>query len=781
MSNYKGRCLKFCQLVILFCFCAFAAQAQNKFTISGTVKDKASGEELIGAIVRVSEQSKVGVVTNAYGFYSLTLPEGNYTLLYSSIGYLPISQAIILNQNIKQDAQMQAQSLQMQEVEVTSVNKSENVMQAQMGLEKLDMKEVNKIPVLFGEKDILKTIQLLPGVKSAGDGNSGFFVRGGAADQNLILLDEAPVYNASHLLGFFSTFNSDAIKDVALYKGNAPAQYGGRLASVLDVKMNEGNDKKYHIKGGIGLIASRLCLEGPIKKENGSFIITARRTYADLFLKLSKDEQIKNNGLYFYDLNLKANYRMGKKDRLFLSGYFGRDKINLGSSFGIDWGNATGTLRWNHLINEKLFSNTSFIFSNYSYKISISSGATDFEILSRIRDFNFKEEFQYFPNPKNNIRIGLNSIFHTITPGQIKASATSSINPTKLQERYGWENALYFNNEWKALDRLNISYGVRFTSFSLMGKGDFYLFDKDGNTTDTLSYKNGKFVKSYFNPEPRITASFIINENNSIKAAYARNVQNLHLLSNSTSTSPTDSWISSTINVKPEIADQFSLGYFTNLKENKYEMSAELYYKNMQNQIDFKNGADVQANEKVEGELLYGIGRAYGLEFLLKKKAGKISGWIGYTLSRTERKIDGINKNNWYLARQDRTHDVSIVFIYDISKKWNVSATWVYSTGNAVTFPSGKYEVDGQVQFLYTERNGYRMPAYHRLDLGATWQLKQSEKFESSLNFSLYNAYGRQNAYTIEFRQSETDPSKTEAVQVSLFRFVPSITYNFRF
>lgn len=771
------------QILLLACFCFVVASssAQTKFTISGTVKDKNTGEELIGAIVRITELSNVGVATNSYGFYSLTIPEGNYTIAINSIGYQAKAEKIVLDKNIKLDLLLEGAALQMNEVEITSEKKDANVTQAQMGVEKLDMKEVNKIPVIFGEKDILKTIQLLPGVKSAGDGNSGFYVRGGAADQNLILLDEAPVYNASHLLGFFSTFNSDAIKDVTLYKGNSPAQYGGRLASVLDVKMNEGNDKKYHIKGGIGLIASKLAIEGPIKKETGSFLITARRTYADMFLKLSKDEKIKNNGLYFYDVNLKANYRLGKKDRLFLSGYFGRDKISFGSSFGIDWGNATGTLRWNHLMNDKLFSNTSFIFSNYSYKIAINSGTTDFEILSRIRDYNFKQEFQYFPNPKNNIRIGFNSIFHTVTPGQIKASASSSINSSKLQDRYGWENALYFNNEWKALDRLNINYGVRLTTFSIIGKGDFYSFDERGNVNDTAKYSTGQFVKTYINPEPRISASFIVNENNSIKMAYARNVQNLHLLSNSTSSSPTDSWISSTINVKPEIADQFSLGYFTNLKQNKYEVSTEAYYKTMQNQIDFKNGANVQSNEKVEGELLYGIGRAYGLELLVKKKTGKLTGWIGYTLSRTERKIDGINNNNWYLARQDRTHDISIVSIYDIGTKWSISATWVYNTGNAVTFPSGKYEVDGQVQFLYTERNGYRMPAYHRLDIGATWQRKKTERFESSWNFSIYNAYARENAYTISFRQSETDPSKTEAVQVSLFRFVPSVTYNFKF
>jgi hypothetical protein len=779
MQSYKYEKVKNSAFILFFVLLANCVNAQNKYTISGTIKDKATGEELLGAVVKIEELKNTAVVTNNYGYYSITLPEGDYTVSFIYTGYKNQSIKVALRQSVKLDIAGEEEVRETEEVVITSEKKDQNITQAQMGMEKLDIKNISKIPVLFGEKDILKTLQLLPGIKSAGDGNSGFYVRGGAADQNLILLDEAPVYNASHLLGFFSTFNSDALKDVAVYKGNAPAQYGGRLSSVLDVKMKDGNDKKFGATGGIGLIASRLSLEGPLVKDKGSFLISARRTYADAFLKLSSNQTTKNSTLYFYDINVKANYKLNEKNRIFLSGYFGRDKIGLGSTFGIDWGNTTGTLRWNHLINNRWFSNTSLIVSNYSYKISINNNNNDFKILSKIRDYNIKQEFQYFPNPRNNIRIGFNSIFHTVTPGQITASA--GINATQLQERYGWENAVYITNEWKATERINVTYGLRATNFSALGSGNFYTYDKNGAVTDTTSYKSGQIVQNYLNLEPRLSASYVLNTQSSIKASYSRNVQNLHLISNSTTSSPTDLWIMSSKNVKAEIADQVSAGYYRNFKDNMFEFSAEVYYKALQNQIDYKDGANTQANDKLEGQLLFGKGRAYGIELLVKKKVGRLNGWVGYTLSKTERQIDGINNGNWYNARQDRRHDISVVLIYDLTKKWSISSTWVYYTGNAVTFPSGKYVVDGKTQFLYTERNGYRMPAYHRLDLAATWVVKKTEKRESSWSFSLYNAYGRQNAYTITFQQSTSDPNKTEAVQTSLFRWVPSITYNFKF
>lgn len=755
--------------------------AQEKYTISGTVKDKKTGEVLIGTVIRISELKNTGTASNEYGFYSLTIPEGDYIMVVNMLGYQTVTEKIALHQNVKKDIFMGDTAKSMEEVVITDEQKDANVTDPQMGAQKLDIKEINKIPVLFGEKDILKTIQLLPGIKSGGDGGSGFFVRGGAGDQNLILLDEAPVYNASHLLGFFSTFNSDAIKDVTVYKGNAPAQYGGRLSSVLDIKMNDGNNQRFHVGGGIGLISSKLNIEGPIVKNKGSFIVTGRRTYADVFLKLSSNETTKNSSLYFYDLNLKANYQLNDKNRIFLSGYFGRDKLGLANAFGIDWGNATGTFRWNHFINERLFSNTSLIFSNYSYKISITGSTANFDITSKIRDYNVKHEYQFFANPKNNIRFGINSIYHTVTPGQIAASEGSAINPIKLQERYGLENAVYISDQWNVTNRLNITFGARLSSFSALGPGDFYSFDENGNVADTTSYASGKIVKTYVNIEPRLSAAFIITPSTSIKASYARNAQNLHLLSNSVSTSPTDLWVMSSAIIKPEIADQYAVGYYQNFRENKIEFSTEIYYKSMQNQVDYKNGANTQANELIEGELLFGEGRAYGVEFFVKKKYGKLTGWLGYTLSRSERKIDGVNNGSWYPVKQDRTHDVSIVAMYELTPKWSLAATWVFNTGSAVTFPSGKYMVDGQVVFLYTERNGYRMPAYHRMDIGATWQRKKTEKFESSWNFSIYNVYARENAYTISFREDPDDPTKTQAVQTSLFRIIPSISYNFKF
>ena len=768
-------------LILTFCCLSLGAFSQAKFTISGSVKDASKGEELINATVKVKGQN-LGAFSNEYGFYSLTIPEGKYTLVITAMGYLSKEQEIDLKQNLRIDFQLETEGKvqQIEEVKVSGIKQDANVKDPVMGVERLDPKEIAKIPVLLGEKDIIKTMQLLPGVKSAGDGNSGYFVRGGGADQNLILLDEAPVYNASHLLGFFSTFNSDAIKDAVLYKGNQPANFGGRLSSVLDIKMNEGNSKRFNVSGGLGLISSRLNVEGPIVKDKSSFLITGRRTYADLFLKAS--EKFKENTLYFYDLNAKFNYRLSKKDRLYLSGYFGRDVLGVGNTFGIDWGNATGTLRWNRIVNDKLFSNTSFIYSAYDYKISISSGVVDFDVVSRIQDFNLKQEFQYFANTRNKIRFGANVIHHTITPGQIKANSDAGVNTTEIEPSKAIESAFFINNDWSLSEKLTINYGVRLSGFSLLGNGaNVYSYDADGKVTDTAVYAQNELYKTYWNLEPRVSLSWAYSKTASFKAAYSRNAQNIHVVSNSTSASPTDVWLATTLNTKPELSDQFAVGWFKNFKENKYEFNVETYYKLLNNQIDYRNGANTTANDLLEGELLYGIGRAYGIELILKKKQGRFTGWFGYTLSKTERKVEGINDFEWYNAKQDRTHDLSIVGIYDITPKVSVSALFVFYTGNAVTFPSGKYEMNGETQFSFTERNASRMPDYHRLDLGVTWYRKNTEKYESSWNFSVYNSYGRQNAYSISFRESETEPGKTEAVQVSLFRWIPAITYNFKF
>lgn len=768
-------------LPLIFLLLTIFAHTQENATISGSIRDFAKGEEIIGATIKVKDQ-RLGTVTNEYGFYSLTLPVGKYVLQISSLGFLMIEKEVDLtsSQTLNFQLKTDQDEKELDEVVISTEKKDANVRDPLMGVERIDPKEIAKIPVIFGEKDLIKTMQLIPGVKNAGEGSSGFYVRGGGADQNLILLDEAPVYNASHLLGFFSTFNSDAIKDAMLYKGNQPANYGGRLASVLDIKMNDGNNKRFNVGGGIGLISSKLLVEGPIAKEKASFLVSGRRTYADLFLKMS--DKFKDNKLFFYDLNAKMNYRIGKKDRLFVSGYFGRDKMGLGKVFGINWGNATGTLRWNHIINEKWFSNTSFIYSKYDYKISISSGDIKFDITSQIQDFNVKQEFQWFANMRNKIKFGFNVINHGITPGQIDANEESGIVTKRLKPQNTLENAMYITNDYTITENFTLSYGLRGSNLIALANGEnVYTYNQDGSVASDDLYKRGKVLKSYFYVEPRVSFSWQYLKNQSIKAAYARNTQNVHQVSNSTAASPTDVWLSSSLNLKPGISDQGALGWFRNFYDNKFELSTEIYYKWMQNQLDYRDAANQQANELLEGELLSGIGRAYGLEIMFKKKAGKFTGWVGYTLSRTERKIDGINDGKWYLARQDRTHDLSVVGIYDISPKWSISALFVFYTGSAVTFPSGKYQIDGQTYFVYTQRNGYRMPNYHRLDIGATWNMKNTKKFESSMNFSIYNVYARENAYSIAFRENADDPTKTEAVQTALFRLVPSITYNFKF
>jgi hypothetical protein len=765
-------------LFLAFFFTLSSAMAQQHFTVSGHIKDFKTGEDLIGAALTIKELAGKGAVTNAYGFYSLTLPAGKYEISSHYVGYASHSMSINLDHSLKLDFSLSEQSEELDQIVVTSTRKDENVTNTQMGMQKLDAKELKNIPVLMGEKDVLKTIQLLPGIKSAGEGSSGFNVRGGATDQNLILLDEATVYNASHLMGFFSVFNSDAIKDISIYKGNEPAEYGGRLSSVLDIKMNDGNDKKLGVSGGIGLISSRLNIEGPIVQDKGSFIITARRTYADLFLKLSKDSLAHNSTLYFYDLNAKANYKIDDKNRVYLSGYFGKDVLGLGSTFGINWGNTTGTIRWNHLYSNRLFSNTSLIFSNFNYNVFVNMG-TNMNIISRIQDYGLKEDFQYFTTDNSSLKFGLNSVFHRIIPGII--TSTGNVNLKSLTNKNAWENSLYVSHQYKFTDKFSVDYGVRLTAFSLLGPGNFYTYDSEGNTADTAKFNSGQVVKTYINLEPRATFNYKISSSSSIKTAYARNVQNLHLISNSTSGNPTDLWIPSSNNVKPEIADQVSLGYYRNFADNKYEFSSEIYYKNLQNQIDYKNGAELNLNENVESQILFGQGRAYGLELYLKKKYGKFNGWISYTLSKIEDKFDRINNGNYFPARQDRTHDISIVGIFEANKKWTLSATWVYNTGNAVTFPTGKYEIDGVTKFYYSDRNANRMPAYHRLDLGATYIRKKTATFESSWTFSIYNAYGHDNPYSITFRDSKTDPTKTEAVQTTLFRFVPSISYDFKF
>jgi hypothetical protein len=760
----------------LLCFLSVSAFAQDKTTLSGYVRDAETGEVLIGATVFIPDAMH-GTYTNSYGFYSLTVPPGTYAVSYQYLGYQTLSQQLELTESLRKDIELATESSQMEEVVIQAEAADNNIQSTEMGVSRLSISEIKKVPVLFGETDVLKTMQLLPGVKPASEGSSGFYVRGGGGDQNLILLDEAPVYNPSHLLGFFSVFNGDAINSSKLYKGNMPAEYGGRLSSTMDIQMKEGNRKDYGISGGIGLISSRLTAEGPIVEDQGSFMVSGRRTYADLFLKLSADSTLNSSALYFYDLNAKANYKLGEKDQLYLSGYFGRDKFSFADNFNLDWGNATATLRWNHLFNDKLFLNSSLIYSDYDYAIELTP--VEARVSSGVRDWNLKEDFSYYANSNNTLKFGVNAIYHAFTPGEVSSTAEGGGTFERdIQERYALETAAYLSHEWKPSRQFSVNYGLRYSHFTVLGPGTFYDYDAAGNVIDSASYAQHEAVTNYGGLEPRITANYVINPEQSIKASYARNRQYVHLLSNSTSTTPTDLWIPSSNNVEPEIANQVSLGYFRNFDDNQWESSVELYYKDMQNQIEYKNGADLFLNDEVESQLVYGRGYAYGLEFLLRKKTGKLTGWLSYTWSKTMRQFDEINDGNPFPARQDRTHDISIVGMYDLSKKWDVSASWVFYTGDAVTFPSGSYLIDGNLVPLYSERNGYRLPDYHRLDLSATYFGKNPN---SNLNISLYNAYGRKNVFTIDFQPSEGHPGTQEAVKTYLFQWVPSVTWNFSF
>lgn len=748
--------------------------AQQNVVLSGTVRDKKTGESLIKAVIRIQELPNAGIISNEYGFYSLSLPKGNYVAVVSQVGYETLVQKIKLDSSVSIDFKLETKN-QLREVVVESSRKNDNLTKAQMGTETINMSAISKVPVIFGEKDLLKTIQLLPGVKSAGEGNSGFFVRGGGADQNLILLDEAPVYNATHLLGFFSTFNSDAIKDATIIKGNSGSQYGGRLSSVLDVKMKEGNNQDYTVNGGLGLISSKVSIEGPLQKNKSSFILSGRRTYADVFLKAT--EKFKDNILYFYDLNAKANYQINAKNKVYISGYFGRDELGLGQDFGIDWGNKTGTIRWNKIISNRLFLNTSLIYSDYNYNVKLKNGETNFNINSNIKDVNLKQDYTLYANGLNTLRFGFNSILHTITPSTFSGTV---INSVAKEGRNGLENALYLTNNYRANNQLTIDYGMRLSTYTLMG-GDVYNIYENGVVKSSVKLNRSSFGKTYANLEPRITTNYRISDETSIKAGYARNVQHLHLLSNSVASSPSDQWIGNSYNIKPEIADQLSLGYVTKLFKSKFELTAETYYKYLQNQIDYKDGAEINTVSDVESVLLYGIGRAYGLELLLKKKEGRLTGWIGYTLSKTERKIDGINEGKWYNARQDRTHDISVVGIYELNSRWSISGVFVYNTGDAVTYPTGKYNLQGQTLYQYAARNENRMPAYHRLDFSATYEKNKTKRMHGSWNFSLYNVYGRENAFRISFKDDPNDPTRTQIIRTALFRWVPSVTYQFKF
>lgn len=753
--------------------------AQN-YTISGIVRDKNTKETLVGVPVVVKKQESKGVSSGSNGEYKLVLPKGKYTLFIHYMGFEEEEIDINLNQNITRNIELKQSSVGLDEVVVAAQHPDDNVTAPQTGVQKLEIKEINKLPVLLGERDIIKTIQLMPGVQGAGEGSSGFYVRGGSADQNLILLDDVSLYNASHLMGFFSTFNSEVLRDVTLYKGALPAQYGERLSSILDVQQRVGDNQKYHVNGGIGLISSNLNVEGPIKKGKSSFLLGARRTYADAIGKAMGIEEVKNSTLYFYDLNMKLAFALSDKDRITVSGYMGKDKMKINDAAEINWGNKFLSASWSHAYSSRLTSKTTLAYNQYDYFMEMEIGTKE-NAKSNIKDYSLKHEYIYQYNPRNTWRFGVSSIYHDLAPGNLKTDSEENKNTLDLHHRYSSENGVYISNQLKLSDKLEIIYGLRMSAFMALGKGEYYTMDENRNVTDSTWYESGKVVKTHINLEPRASMVYKVNPYSSIKAAYARTVQNMHLLSYAPQGTPIDRWAMSSNNIKPEVADQVSLGYFRNFSNNMFEFSVEGFYKDMKNQLDFKDGADIFGRNVIESELLSGKGRSYGVELMLKKRTGRLTGWIGYTLSKSEKKIDGINNNEWYNAIQDRTHDISIVGMYELSPKWSLSAAWVYYTGNAITYPSGKYQMNDKDLMYYAERNGYRMPAYHRLDLGATCVLKKTSKFYSELVFGLYNAYGRENAYMIEFRTNTKDQNKTTTYQYSLFTFVPSISWNFKF
>lgn len=774
-------------LMLAFLLIFSGSVVADEVVVSGYVRDAATGESINSANLVFRGQQNFSIASNSYGYYSISISGGEYHLEVTHVGYK--AQEILIQANRDTVLSISMQPLgQLDEVVIQS-NRTRNQLNSPlMGLSRVEMAELRQVPVLFGESDLLKTIQLLPGVMSGGEGSSQFFVRGGMGDQNLILLDGATVFNASHLFGFFSTFNSDAIKDVDLYKGGMPAQYGGRLASVLDIHMIEGNNKQFHGEGGLGLIASRLKLEGPLIRDKASFMVSGRRTYADLFLKLSGNPDINQSKLYFYDLNLKANYHIDDRNRVFLSGYFGEDRLGYSDLFRFGWGNATATLRWNHIFNNRLFSNATFVYSDYDYQVDILNENVEFVIASSIRNINLKQDFQYYAGPGSTLRFGADLQFQQIQPTQIDTDETSAMNSLAIEKRRGSELAAYISHEWNPFPALSMNYGLRMTHFLLFGPGHFYDYStlqQAASGTDVMppskEYGRNELVQYYLAFEPRFSINFRMDANSSVKAAYNRTSQMVHQLSNTTSSLPTDAWVMSSNNIKPQIANQMSIGYYRNLFQNRYEASLEAYYKGMKNQIDYRNAADLQANTHLESELVYGVGRAYGLEWFLKKNAGKWNGWIAYTLSKSKRRFEQIDEGAWFNARQDRTHDLSAVIIYEWGKRWSLSGTFVFATGNAVSLPSGKYEVHGETFYYYTERNGYRMPDYHRLDLSATYERPVGKYFTSSWSFGIYNAYNHKNAYTIDFRQNEAQPQQTDIYRIALFGAIPAVTWNFKF
>lgn len=781
--------------LILFVCIGSRSFSQEKFTISGTVIEAQTGETLFGVNVLIPALNK-GTVTNQYGFYSVTLPAGEHELVFSSVGFATEKRTISLETNLKINMELEESTQDLDEVIITTDVEKLNIRSSQMSANSLSVQTIKKIPVVLGEVDLLKSLTLLPGVTTAGEGASGFNVRGGAADQNLILLDEATLYDSSHLFGFFSVFNPDAIKDLTLYKGSIPARYGGRVSSVLDIYQKDGSKKEYHATGGIGLISSRLLLEGPIQKDRASFLIGGRSSYAHLFLPIVGND----NTAYFYDLNTKLSYDVNENNRLFLSGYFGRDVFRISESFGNSFGNSTLNVRWNHLFSDRLFSNMSLIYSDFYFGLELKF--VGFEYESGIRNFNFKYDFTHYLSDKIDLNYGINSIYYRFNPGEISpTSETSGVNAFKLPEKFAWENGVYAEANIEVSDRVEVQAGVRLSTFNRLGQSELFLYENDqpleynseleiyekARPIDTISFEKNKTIKSFAHLEPRFGISFLLDENSSVKAGYNRMTQYLHLISNTSAPTPFDVYAPSGKYIEPQIADQYAVGYFRNFEN--YSLEIESFYKKVKNRLDYVDGADLIANRAIEQVLLSGESRAYGLEFLLKKNTGNLQGWISYTLSKSEQQTKGfsdfdpgINDGNWYATPWDRRHDLSITAQYELSKKWSFGANFIFQTGRPTTYPEGQYVFDGLVIPIYEARNSSRLTPYHRMDVSATLTTKSAEqkRWKGEWVFSIYNVYNKKNAASISFRENK-DTFKNEAVRLSIFGIIPSVTYNFKF
>ena len=781
-------------LLILTSICSFA---QSKYTFSGTIKDSLSGETLIGVSVIIPEL-KTGTMTNEYGFYSISLPQEKYKVQVQYLGFKTEVITIDLNKDVQKNFFLKEESTQLNEIVLTRNVDKIAIKKPEMSVNTLPISKIKSMPAILGEVDVLKSILTLPGVTNAGEGQSGFNVRGGAVDQNLILLDEATVYNSSHLFGFFSVFNSDAIKDLKLYKGGIPARFGGRVASVLDIYQREGNQNEFHMNGGIGLISSRLLAEGPIKKDKGAFLVAGRSSYAHLFLKLTDNE----NSAYFYDLNTKLNYEINEKNNLFVSGYFGRDVFSLSNSFVNTYGNSILNLRWNHLFSNKLFSNASFIYSDYYYGLKIDFVGFNWD--SGIKNYNFKYNLKHYLSDKTKLTYGLNAVYYDFNPGKIEPiDETSGINPAQLDKKYAFEPAMYFDIEQTLNDKITFNAGLRYSSFLRLGNQTintyannqavtyneaFNIYEK-ATPTGTETFGKNKTMASYGNFEPRFGIAYSLNEETSVKGSYNRMAQYLHLISNTQSPTPLDVWAPSGTFLKPQILDQFALGYFKNIDNGKYTLEVESFYKKIQNRLDYIDGADLIANNAIEQVVLAGRARAYGLEVLFKKNEGNLNGWVSYTLSRSEQQTAGrtanevgINNGNWYKTGWDKMHNLSVTGIYELNEKWKFGSIFSLQSGQPVTYPNGQYQYQGLTVPSYSLRNENRLPTYHRLDISATLTPRKNinRKVKGEWVFSIYNLYNRRNAASISFQQNQ-ETLANEAVRLSIFGAVPSVTYNFKF